>query len=209
MKRIATGSIVEFRARLDALRNAAPDEAPYTEPQPTLTEQLERAGVPSHYRSARLADVTLPGFEAWLASARGTALLWGDTGRGKTHAACAAIVALRERGKPARFISARELLRRLQREIAERTSGTADIYCEWPTLIVLDDIGREWLGEKSGWARERIADVIAARLDNALPLLVTTNLSPADLARLDAPIASRLCGGLVLRVDGQDRRIHR
>jgi DNA replication protein DnaC len=75
-------------------------------------------------------------------------------------------------------------------------------------LLVLDDIGAE---KPSEWVEERLYCIVNERYENALPVIVTSNLTPAQLGdRVGARITSRLvemCD--VHGLGGRDRRMGR
>lgn len=76
----------------------------------------------------------------------------------------------------------------------------------WPALVVLDDLGRE---KASDWTGELVYALVNARYEDRLPTLVTSNLSPAELAASPYwPAISRLAeDGALVKVDGPDRRL--
>lgn len=77
--------------------------------------------------------------------------------------------------------------------------------CQNAALLVIDDIGAE---KTSEWTQERLYSVIDHRYANCLPLIVTSNLPPKQLApQTGARAASRLsemCA--VVAMTGEDRR---
>jgi DNA replication protein DnaC len=75
-----------------------------------------------------------------------------------------------------------------------------------PALLVLDDLGRE---RSSDWTGELIYSVINARYEAMLPTLVTSNLTPAELAASTYwTSVSRLAeDGELIKVEGPDHRL--
>jgi len=75
----------------------------------------------------------------------------------------------------------------------------------WPELVVLDDLGRE---KSSDWTGEIVYSLVNARYENQLPTVVTSNLSPADLAASPYwPVISRLAeDGALVKVEAPDHR---
>lgn len=73
-------------------------------------------------------------------------------------------------------------------------------------LVVLDDLGRE---KSSDWTGEIVYALVNARYENQLPTLVTSNLSPADLAASPYwPVISRLAeDGALVKIAGPDHRL--
>ena len=157
------------------------------------------AGVPPHYQ-----DLTLETYPAtpataqavalvreWLATDDRWLLLWGDYGTGKTGLA---VAALRERVRAgctaARFITVPDLLTRLRHsydrpETARAASGRQTTERELlddlleASLLVLDDLGAE---RATDWAVERLFGVLNRRHDWHRQTVLTTNLSPRQLA---------------------------
>lgn len=77
-----------------------------------------------------------------------------------------------------------------------------------PALVVLDDLGRE---KASDWTGEIVYALVNSRYENRLPTLVTSNLSPGDLAASPYwPVISRLAeDGELVKIDGPDARLGR
>lgn len=75
-----------------------------------------------------------------------------------------------------------------------------------PDLVVLDDLGRE---KVSDWTGELVYALVNARYENRLPTLVTSNLSPAELAASPYwPAVSRLAeDGALVKITAPDRRL--
>lgn len=75
-----------------------------------------------------------------------------------------------------------------------------------PALVVLDDLGRE---KVSDWTGELVYALVNARYENRLPTLVTSNLSPAELAASPYwPAVSRLAeDGALVKITAPDRRL--
>lgn len=87
-------------------------------------------------------------------------------------------------------------------------NGAATVYQvrKHPALVVLDDLGRE---KVSDWTGETIYALVNARYEGRLPTLVTSNLSPSELAASTYwPAISRLAeDGALVKVEGTDRRL--
>ena len=84
-----------------------------------------------------------------------------------------------------------------------------DEIAKWGTdrhLLCVDDIG--FTGKADDWVMEAIYHLANVRRANALPTLYTTNLSPDDMRNVfGAAISSRILGGVMIPVDGVDRRL--
>lgn len=120
---------------------------------------------------------------------KGWLLLEGGYGTGKTHLA-AAIGNLRlAQGDTVIFMTAPDLLDQLRNTFSPDSEDSYDNVFErlrTVRLLILDDLGAE---NPSGWALEKLYQLINHRYTSALPTVITTNL---PLERLDGRISSRL-----------------
>lgn len=119
--------------------------------------------------------------EGWL-------VLQGDYGCGKTHLAAAIANFAVSMGVPTLFITAPDLLDSLRfaYNSPEATFESRFEEIRSAPLLVLDDFGTQ---HATGWATEKIFQVLNYRYINRLPLVVTTNLDTRDF---DERIRSRL-----------------
>ena len=117
-------------------------------------------------------------------------LLVGATGLGKTHLSSAVAGVVIGRGFDVKYETAHE-------DPTER-------YFECD-LLILDDLGCE---QKSDFSFSCVYNLINTRINRGRPMIISTNLSPADLRRLyDKRITSRLLGEFsVLVFQGRDVR---
>lgn len=91
--------------------------------------------------------------------------------------------------------------------VAERPATNALLEGRtYPGLLVLDDLGRERV---SDWTGEVIYALVNARYEEMLPTIVTSNLTPKELAAsVYWPCVSRLAeDGELVKLDGVDRRL--
>lgn len=157
-------------------------------------------------------------------------VLVGPPGVGKTHLAAGVVHAIRARME-ADYLAAREamtdrwptvpdepmwvnvadLIVTLRSEMhgpMDDRDGAATVYQlrKHPVLVVLDDLGRE---KVSDWTGETVYALVNARYENRLPTLVTSNLTPSELAASTYwPAVSRLAeDGALVKLDGRDRRL--
>ena len=121
--------------------------------------------------------------------------LMSDTGLGKSHLAIAICRVWLGRGMTVKYCFVPELLDELRASYhRDETTGISHSQlfdtlrnCQ---LLVLDDLGTE---KKSDWAREQLQSIIDHRARNAMPMVVTTNKTLAQLPNDDeGRIASRL-----------------
>jgi predicted ATPase len=168
--------------------------------------------VPARYRHPTLTD-ELPATLTLNPLHRG--ILWhGHAGRGKTYQASIAMRrAVRyacERSTPIasqfQWHSAAGLFERIRNE-QRKTSvvrSTVELLVD-ARVLVIDDLGAE---RPTEWVRERLYEIVNARYEAVRPILVTTNLAPAQLEKqLGARITGRLMEVCeVVEVVGVNRR---
>ena len=131
----------------------------------------------------------------------------GPYGCGKTHLAVAiANARLEQFGDRVLFITAPDLLDFLRTTFnpnAEVSYSEAfEQICNVP-LLVLDDLGVE---NPSGWAKEKLFQLLNYRYVNKLPTVITTNTT---LDELDPRISSRMMEGAVvthIQIEAPDYR---
>ena len=121
-------------------------------------------------------------------SLNGWLLLRGGYGCGKTHLAAAIANYAVGMGVPTLFLTVPDLLDMLRFSYDSEDTTFENRFNEIrnASLLVLDDFGTQ---NATGWAQEKLFQVINYRYINKLPLVVTTNLS---LDELDARFRSRL-----------------
>lgn len=118
----------------------------------------------------------------------GWVLLEGTYGCGKTHLAAAIANAAVERGVPTLFITVPDLLDSLRfaYNSPETTFEARFDDIRNAGLLVMDDFGTH---NATGWAQEKLFQVVNYRYVNKLPTVVTTNLA---LDEIESRIRSRL-----------------
>lgn len=146
----------------------------------------------------------------------GSIYLFGLAGRGKSCAAASVYCHWPE--KAVEWHESAEVVRRI---ITGRMSPTGhgvkfvhgQSYEDWPrdilrridaaSLVVFDDVG---VRDPSEAGFECWLDIINRRAGKRT--LYTGNLTPDQLSEVyDARVASRLCSGTVIRMNGEDRRL--
>ena len=111
-------------------------------------------------------------------------LLYGNTGTGKTYAACEIANALIEKGYPTLVVNFSRVLNTLQGtfEKQEYIDGFNNFQ-----LLVIDDLGIE---RDTAYAKEQVYNIIDSRYRSGLPMIITTNMSmekiknPQDIENL-------------------------
>ncbi len=121
-------------------------------------------------------------------SLNGWLLLQGGYGCGKTHLAAAVANYAVGMGVPTLFLTVPDLLDTLRFAYNDADTTFEDRFDEIRNakLLVLDDFGTQ---NTTGWAQEKLFQIINYRYINKLPTVVTTNLA---LDEIEARISSRL-----------------
>lgn len=179
--------------------------------------RIAAAGIPGRYLSASLADCD-PAVARWASLAvegrwDGEApflLLTGANGVGKSHQACAALMALAPAAALA-FCEMPEVVeaccadygRNADREIARLSCSGA---------LVIDELGHERATDRTA---QWVFNLVHRRWKRRRPTVVVTNLDSQGLldhyarcgdATMGRSIVSRIGSGAVVRLEGRDRR---
>lgn len=179
-----------------------------------LAKRLKESGMPERHRvdlsMLNHDPAILCAAEDWAVNGGGL-MLTGEIGRGKTTIAGAACW-MRLRERPVLWTSAPLLFARLGTGLGTDQRDWAIDVLSSKRALVLDDIDK---ARPTEYGAEQVFLAVDQRVEHDAPLLVTTNLSPAQLAQkwpepYGPAIASRLVGYCkVVRVDGTDRRLDR
>ena len=121
-------------------------------------------------------------------SLNGWLLLQGGYGCGKTHLAAAIANFAVGMGVPTLFLTVPDLLDMLRFSYDSNDTTFENRFNEIrnASLLILDDFGTQ---NATGWAQEKLFQIINYRYINKLPLVITTNLSLDDI---EARFRSRL-----------------
>lgn len=116
-------------------------------------------------------------------------ILTGTVGTGKTHLAAAITNhIIKTFNIPVMFITSIELFG-LLRDFDSHAETLREI--KSAPLLVIDDLGKEKITD---WNREKLFEIINARYENFLPVVITTNCVPQELeTKLGDAIFSRIC----------------
>lgn len=119
------------------------------------------------------------------ASDRGI-LLAGQPGSGKTHLACATVVAVIERGYRAKFIRCADItyLLRETYNSTDRSEGEVVEPLRSAPLLVIDDIGVQRMTD---YDKSVIHGLIDHRINYGRPTIYTTNLNASEMERVLQP----------------------
>ncbi len=163
-------------SNLGSLRNISFER---TRPEGSLTD----AGSRQMFREALAAAVSFAESpEGWL-------VFTGPSGSGKTHLAVATANRCIDRGLPAYFIVAADLLDHLRATYAPDSAMTYDELFEQvrnAPILVLDDLSAQFT---TPWAQEKLFQIISHRFNESLPTIITVR---GPLERLDEGLRTRL-----------------
>ncbi len=133
-------------------------------------------------------------------------LFSGDVGGGKTFYACCIANALIDRGYKVIVSHLSSLIDKMQQDFGNNRDNVLNRVrnCD---LLVLDDFGAE---RSTDYAMERIFKIVNTRILTNKPMLITTNLTPEELAKpadlWQRRIYDRLKNCLIVPVRGESRR---
>lgn len=133
-------------------------------------------------------------------------LLYGTVGTGKTFAACEVANALIDKGHPALVTNFDRLTNTLQ-GMFDGKQQYIDSLNKF-SLLVLDDLGTE---RETEYMQGVVYNIIDARYRANLPMIITTNLTGAQLKKPDTLSKERIYSRILERchpieVKGEDRR---
>lgn len=103
-------------------------------------------------------------------------LLHGSVGTGKTYAACEVANALVDKGYPVLVTNFARLTNTIQ-GLFDGRQDYIDSLSKF-ALVVIDDLGAE---RKSEFMQEQVYNIIDSRYRSGLPMIITTNLSIAEI----------------------------
>lgn len=151
--------------------------------------------IPKRYHEAALdqfADSEIDTDElAATLEAKGGIVLYGPPGTGKTHLTAALVRSLFEDEKIDRpaWLNTATMFDQMRRAINDPTVERIDP--SGADLIVWEDLGRE---RPSPFVIEQFYVLVNRAYENMIPMIITTNLRPTDLAGFVGPQAyDRLC----------------
>jgi DNA replication protein DnaC len=186
-------------------------------------------GLPMRYRNKNIRDLDQRYASKVEAAVRATraghnVLIFGGIGSGKTHLAACLLwdrwkdlvdvgfdiwrepALLNRPEQNMKFVSTSDIITELKaaKTTWKREDEILDRY-SWTTVMVMDDLGFE---ERSELVRSWLSTILDRRYRGMKQTIITTNLTPKDLAdAVDDRVTSRLIeNGLVVHMDGPDYR---
>ncbi len=152
---------------------------------------LLHARIPRRYWDTEIADSHpcagyLENLERNIREGRGMTLV-GDYGVGKTHAACAILRRALLLTRRCMYITAADMVDSLKPGAAyfDPDNGVSMLEAlRNRDLLVIDDLGNEYSGAKSGFAEQSVVNLIRHRVAGMKATLATTNLKKPDIARI-------------------------
>jgi DNA replication protein DnaC len=195
-----------------------------------LDQYRQWACIPKRYRDVDYSGFTateaVEAAQAWARGELRGLCFTGKVGRGKSWLAAAAIndmitrrakedaVAdldevhddVPRRLRPVRWVSVSSLMAELRRSFSDDDRADAIKVVAGRSAVVLDDLDKV---NPTEFGRETIFSTLETRFAAEAPILVTTNLSPAELGKkLGEGVMSRIAGDcLVIEMVGPDRRM--
>ncbi|WP_233096226.1 ATP-binding protein [Alicyclobacillus sp. SO9] len=137
-------------------------------------------------------------------------LLSGPVGVGKTHLAAAISLKLLEQEFRIVFGTVTSLLGQIRHTFDDSKEREADVFnrltqCD---LLVIDDIGKEKVTE---WTEQTLFEIINSRYENNRSLVLTSNVSIADIRKRYQNVGDALTSRLLemcqgIKMDGSDWR---
>lgn len=193
-------------------------EALYQEQERRASRErrLAKAGIQRRYWSATASME--PKSTHFLSGYRkhggGGLYIYGDVGTGKTYLASAVAIELIDKGAKVIFTSALSIFANIQDTYDTNESTLTEkrryMTCD---LLVLDDLGKE---SASQWSVMTLFEVVNARYEHMLPIVITSQYSLGELTERLArageretakAIASRIREGCAMvHLTGMDRR---
>lgn len=181
-------------------------------------DAYKRAGIPRLYWGAKLSDFgqLAPNGRVALEMLKQNqhVSLIGNTGVGKTHMAAALSICMLptlaiELGYNFIWVRCPDLLMEIRATYRDNSKKSEGQVVEWfrkVGLLVLDDLGAE---KMTDWSVSSLYTIIAGRIDECLPTIITSNLRLKEINEWEPRIASRMVEFYGVELPDVDRRIEK
>lgn len=160
-------------------------------------------------RDAKKSDLAKRYVEKWQKLYRENVglIFYGNTGNGKTFFAACIANALIDKGVPVLMTSFSKIINQITGIYAEDRIEYLQSINQYD-LLILDDLGTE---RDSKYSMELVYEVVDSRYKSGKPLIVTTNLTMAELKNPDNMDHQRIYSRILemcmqIHFDGEDRR---
>lgn len=194
-----------------------------------FAKKQQYAGLPEKYKSARFDNATIDKgnkeiydraktycskFEDILNNNLGI-YFFGENGSGKTHlTACICNEILANTDYLVKFTSITRLIQEMQSSYNYDNNITiAEILTKIKEfdLVIIDDLGKEFLGGKSAYAERMLYEIINARYNANKPVIFSSNFTIKQLMedlRVDRAIVERIgeMSNRIIKVEGHNFR---
>ncbi len=145
---------------------------------------------------------------AYALNPRGWLIMMGNFGCGKTHLAAAIANHLLRDHARVLFAIVPDLLDHLRSTFGPTSEVQYDTRFEEvrdAQYLILDDLGTE---NTTGWAREKLYQIINHRYNHAMPTVITSNCSPKQIdPRIFSRISDRALSEEITLIDAGDYRL--
>lgn len=132
-------------------------------------------------------------------------VFFGSVGCGKTHLAVATMASWAARGISGKFVGAADFVYRIQTGYGNANSVLSGLLDESDRFVLIDDLGAE---KSTDSARAALLYLIDHAYREKLKLIVTSNLTPAQLNQYEPRLMSRLSEmALLVAMKGKDFRV--
>lgn len=134
--------------------------------------------------------------------------IYGANGVGKTHASCALLKEIAAQGYSTYCVLSDALKAAYIDGARFDADNTIIQRVESVDFLLLEDLGKEYNGNGSGFAELCFENLLRKRCRELLPTIITTNLSPAAFKERYKQSAASLAMECMVAVElrGQDRR---
>lgn len=202
------------RAEAEALAGEPETPAEAAAPADPFAALLAKLRVPRKYQAVTRATELHPAIANWCGEPWCVTLL-GKAGTGKTWQAVRLLAKLYQADERrltwskyrSFYVDWSSAIEQIKREFSTDERGvTFDELCK-AELLLIDDYGAE---RETAFSMDQASLILRARYNEQRPTILTSNFPSLEpIAAAEPRIASRLSEGIVLPIEGRDRRLPR